>query len=58
MSYTIVCYYNAIRYFVYYGSPLMAMDIILATIANRERAIVDIDREAGRNKLISHIIYT
>jgi hypothetical protein len=48
--------YNAIRYFVYYGSPLMAMDAILATIADSGRGIVDIDREAGRNKLIFHLI--
>jgi hypothetical protein len=34
------------------------MDVIFATIANREQAVVDIDREAGRNKLISHFIYT
>jgi hypothetical protein len=29
------------------------MDAILATIANGEQAIVGIDREADRNKLIS-----
>jgi hypothetical protein len=34
------------------------MDAILATIANRERAIVGIDREASRNKLISRLIFT
>jgi hypothetical protein len=34
------------------------MDAILATLADGERAIVDIDREAGRNKLISRLIYT
>jgi hypothetical protein len=33
------------------------MDAILATIANGGRAIVDIDREAGRNKLISCLSY-
>jgi hypothetical protein len=33
------------------------MDAILATIANARQAIVEIDREAGRNKLISHLIY-
>jgi hypothetical protein len=32
----------------------MAMDAILATAANGKQAIVDIDREAGRNQLISH----
>jgi hypothetical protein len=31
----------------------MAMDAILATIADGRQAIVDIDREAGRNELIS-----
>ncbi len=31
----------------------MAMDSILATIANGRQAIVDIDREAGRNKFTS-----
>jgi hypothetical protein len=36
----------------------MAMDAILATVANAEQAIVDIYREAGRNKLIYHLIYT
>ena len=30
----------------------MAMDAILATVANGWRVIVDIDREASRNKLI------
>jgi hypothetical protein len=35
----------------------MAMDAILATIANGGRAIVDINREARRNKLISHFLY-
>jgi hypothetical protein len=35
----------------------MAIDAILATVANGGQAIVDIDREAGRNKLISHLIY-
>jgi hypothetical protein len=36
----------------------MVMDAILATIANGEPAIVGIDREASRNKLISHLIFT
>jgi hypothetical protein len=36
----------------------MAMDAISATIANLEQAIVGIDREAGRNKLISCLIFT
>ncbi len=35
----------------------MAMDAILATIADGRQAIVDIDREAGRNELISGWIY-
>jgi hypothetical protein len=34
------------------------MDAVLATVADGERTIVDINREAGRNKLISHLIYT
>jgi hypothetical protein len=34
----------------------MAMDAILATVSNVRQAIVDIDREAGRNKLIFHSI--
>jgi hypothetical protein len=34
----------------------MAINAILATIANSVQAIVDIDREAGRNKLISSLI--
>ncbi len=32
------------------------MDVILATVANGRQAIVDINREAGRNKLISYLI--
>jgi hypothetical protein len=36
---------------------LMAMEAILATIANSRQAIVDINREAGRNKLINPLIY-
>jgi hypothetical protein len=36
----------------------MAMDAILATVANREQAIVGIYREASRNKLISCLIFT
>ncbi len=36
----------------------MAMDAILATIANRDQAIVGIIREASRNKLISCLIFT
>jgi len=35
----------------------MAMDAIVATIVDGGRAIVDIDREVGRNKLISQLIY-
>ncbi len=34
------------------------MDAILAIIADEEQAIVGIDREASRNKLISHLIFT
>jgi hypothetical protein len=33
------------------------MDAIFATIADGGQAINDIDREAGRNKLISFLIY-
>jgi hypothetical protein len=33
------------------------MDAIVATVVNEGRAIVDINIEAGRNKLISHLIY-
>jgi hypothetical protein len=36
----------------------MAMDAILATVADREGAIVDINREPSINKLISCLIYT
>jgi hypothetical protein len=56
-SYTIVCY-NVISLFVYHGSLPLAMGAILATVANGEQATVDTNREAGRNKLISHLIYT
>jgi hypothetical protein len=35
----------------------MAMDAILATVANGRQTIVDINRKAGRNKLISCSIY-
>jgi hypothetical protein len=35
----------------------MAMDATLAAPANGRQAIVDIDREEGRNKLISCLIY-
>jgi hypothetical protein len=33
------------------------MDAILATIGDGGQAIVDIDREASSNKLLSHVIY-
>ena len=36
----------------------MAMDAFVAIIADGGRAIVDIDIEAGRNRLISHLLYT
>ena len=42
---------------MYYGGPPTAMDAVLAIIANGRRAIVVIDREAGRNKLISYSLY-
>ncbi len=45
LSYTIVLYYVLIK-FVRYGSPLTAMNAILAIIANGRRAIIVIDREA------------
>jgi hypothetical protein len=35
----------------------MAIDAILATITNGVQAIVDINREAGRNILIPCLIY-
>jgi hypothetical protein len=35
----------------------MAMDAIVATIVDGGRAIDDIDKEASRNKLTSHLIY-
>ncbi len=35
----------------------MAMDAILATVANCGWGIVDTNREASTNKLISHLIY-
>jgi hypothetical protein len=35
---------------------MVGIDDILATIANWGQATVDIDREAGRKKLISHLI--
>jgi hypothetical protein len=35
----------------------MVMDAILATVAYDRQAIVDIDREASRNKSISCLIY-
>jgi hypothetical protein len=35
----------------------MAMDAILATIANGQRVIVNINREAGKNKLFFHLFY-
>jgi hypothetical protein len=34
----------------------MVMDAILATVADGGRAIVDIDREIGRNNLITRLI--
>ena len=36
----------------------MAMDAFVAIIADGGRAIVDIDIEAGRNKLIFHVLNT
>jgi hypothetical protein len=36
----------------------MAMDAILATIAAGEQAIVGINRETGRNKLTSCLIFS
>jgi hypothetical protein len=35
----------------------MVMNAVLATVANGEQVIVDKDREANRNKLISRLIY-
>ena len=36
---------------------MMAMDAIVATVVDGEQAIVDINIEARRNKLISHFLY-
>jgi hypothetical protein len=36
----------------------MGMDAILANLSDGEQAIVGIDREASRNKLISCLIFT
>jgi hypothetical protein len=33
------------------------LDAILTTVANGRRLIVDIDREATRNKVIYHLLY-
>ena len=38
---------------MYCGGPPTAIDSILATIADGGQGIVDIDREVGRNKLIT-----
>ncbi len=42
---------------MYIFASRQAMDAILATVANGGQAPVDINREAGRNKIISHFIY-
>jgi hypothetical protein len=55
-SYNIV-HYNVFSLFIYYGGPLMAMEAILAIIADGRRAIILIYREAVRNKLISYSLY-
>jgi hypothetical protein len=55
-SYDIVRYFVLI-YFLYYGSPPKAINAVLAIIADGRRAFVDIGREAGRNKLISYLLY-
>jgi hypothetical protein len=55
-SYTIVCYCVSIK-FVYYGGLLTAINAIFAIIANGRQGIVDIDREVGRNKLITCLIH-
>jgi hypothetical protein len=39
------------------GGLTMVMDAIVATVVDGGRAIVDIDIEAGRNKLIYHLLY-
>ena len=44
-SHTIVCYYVLIE-LVLFGHPLMAMDSVLATIADDGGAIIVIDKEA------------
>jgi hypothetical protein len=50
------CSFVIIDKLPYYGCPSTAMHAILATIVDGGRAIVDIDIEAGRNKLFFHLI--
>ena len=33
------------------------MNVMLATVVNGRQAVININREAGRNKLISYLIY-
>jgi len=42
---------------LHYGGPPTAMNTVLAIIANGGQAFVDINIEASRNKLISHLLY-
>ena len=55
-SHTIVCDYVLIL-FVYYGGLLTAMNAVLIIIANGRQAIVVIDREWCKNKLLSPFVY-
>ncbi len=57
-SHTIV-HYNFVLVYLYImaGGLTMVMDAIVATVVDGGRAIVDIDIEAGRNKLIYHLLY-
>jgi hypothetical protein len=52
----IIVHYYVISLFIYYGNLLMLMDAIVATVVDGGRAIVDINIEAGRNKLIYHLL--
>ena len=40
------------------GGLTMVMDAIVATVVDGGQEIVDIDIEAGRNKLIFHLLYS
>ena len=58
-SHTIV-HYNFLLVYLYImaGGLTMVMDAIVATVVDGGQEIVDIDIEAGRNKLIFHLLYS